>query len=88
MEAFFMPYSVYILISSSTKQFYIGQTQNLEKRLIRHNAGYVKSSKGRGPWRIYFHTEVASRKEALKLERKLKNLKSRQRIKTWVQKRS
>jgi putative endonuclease len=36
-------YTVYILYSSTTQKYYVGQTQNLENRLIEHNAGETKS---------------------------------------------
>ncbi len=34
-----MKYFVYILWSNSTQKFYCGQTNNLQNRLFRHNAG-------------------------------------------------
>ncbi|WP_410266623.1 GIY-YIG nuclease family protein [Cyclobacterium sp.] len=35
---------VYILYSASLDRFYVGQTQDLETRLQRHNSGRNKSS--------------------------------------------
>jgi putative endonuclease len=43
-------YTVYILFSSKTQKFYIGQTQNIENRLFEHNSGETKSTKGGIPW--------------------------------------
>ncbi|MBK9191152.1 MAG: GIY-YIG nuclease family protein [Crocinitomicaceae bacterium] len=41
---------VYILYSSSLNKYYVGQTQQLEKRLIRHNQGNEKFTKSEWPW--------------------------------------
>ena len=79
-----MTHYVYILISLKTQRFYIGQTSNLERRLKKHNSGYVKSTKTGKPWSILYSREVDDRSTALKLERKLKNLKSRKRLLEWV----
>ncbi len=82
LEGFFVRYKVYILISESIDRLYIGQTQNLEK----HNKDYERSTKGRGPWKIYFEIEVDSRSETFKLEKRLKNLRSRTRIDEYINK--
>ena len=81
-----MNYFVYILISKSTHRFYIGQTTDLDERLAYHNGNRVKSTKNRGPWVFLFTTQVNSLKNAIALERKLKNLKSRKRILVWISK--
>ncbi|WP_296701196.1 GIY-YIG nuclease family protein [Algoriphagus sp.] len=39
---------VYLLYSSSRDQYYIGQTENLEERLVQHNTGYFKNSHTHG----------------------------------------
>ena len=38
-------YYLYILKSNKIEKFYIGQTNNLEKRIFYHNNGYSKSTK-------------------------------------------
>ena len=81
-----MTFYVYILISKSSNQFYTGQTSNLQQRIDYHNSGKVRSTKNKGPWSFLFHTSVDSRAEALRLERKIKNLKSRKRILSWIHK--
>ncbi|MEK6570515.1 MAG: GIY-YIG nuclease family protein, partial [Bacteroidota bacterium] len=46
---------VYVLRSLKDGKLYIGQTNNLQERLLRHNHGRVKSTKGRRPLQlIYF----------------------------------
>ncbi len=50
-----MTYFVYVLKSESGGRRYIGMTGDLDKRLIRHNQGGVRSTKPYRPWRI-LHT--------------------------------
>jgi putative endonuclease len=65
----------YILKSDRDGRFYIGQTNNLEERLRRHNNGQVKSTKNRRPLRIIYFESYKTKNEALKRESYLKRLK-------------
>lgn len=65
-------YSVYILFSSSLNRYYVGQTQDLELRLIKHNTKQVISTKNGVPWKVVYKTELASRSLAVGLETKIK----------------
>jgi putative endonuclease len=47
---------VYVLLSVKTKRRYVGMSGDPEKRLLQHNGGYTKSTKGYRPW-IIVHTE-------------------------------
>jgi putative endonuclease len=67
----------YILYSKSKDRYYIGQTNNLEKRLTRHNNKEVRSTKYGVPWLIVYHQAFDIRLEAMKHERYLKSLKNR-----------
>jgi putative endonuclease len=67
---------VYIIYSSSHNIYYIGQTNDLDDRLIRHNSNRSKFTKGKGPWELTSSIKLNSRSEAIKLERKLKNMKN------------
>ncbi|MDX1653147.1 MAG: GIY-YIG nuclease family protein [Brumimicrobium sp.] len=71
-----MKYYTYILKSLEHDQFYIGQTDNIENRLKRHNDGYEKYTRKFRPWKVVLTIEKNSRSEAIILERKLKNLGS------------
>jgi len=79
-----MIFYVYILQSEKDGSFYIGQSSNLNDRLIRHNSGTEKYTSKKMPWKLFWSIELPSRSEAMALERKLKNLKSRQRIVEFV----
>jgi len=79
-----MDFVVYILQSEKDGSFYIGQTGDLPNRLKRHNQGLEKYTSRKVPWKLYWSKSVASRSEAVKLERKIKNLKSRLRVTAFV----
>ena len=70
-------YYVYLLYSEKIKKYYIGQTNNLEDRLTRHNENRCRSTKNRGPWNLIGYEICNSRSKAVQLERKLKALKNR-----------
>ena len=71
-----MGFILYILQSSKSDKLYIGQTENIEDRLNRHNKGYSKSTKFGIPWELIYTEEYATRSEAVKREKYLKNLKN------------
>ena len=67
-----MDYCVYILYSSKRERYYVGHTQDFESRLVRHNMGLVKSTKGGKPWIKVRIIHAESRSEAMRLEKKIK----------------
>ncbi|MBI1939385.1 MAG: GIY-YIG nuclease family protein [Ignavibacteriales bacterium] len=69
-------YFVYVLQSITSKKYYIGQTDNLERRFQQHNSGYSKSTKSGVPWELVYHKEFESRSEAYQFEQKIKRMKS------------
>ena len=80
-----MAFYVYILYSEEYDSFYKGQTNNVEERLERHNKGLVKSTSRYKPWTLIWFTEKSTRKEAVNLEKKLKNL-TKERLKEFIKK--
>jgi len=70
----FMKYFVYILYSKAFDTYYKGQTNNLPRRVQRHNSGREKATARYRPWKLVWFTEKKSRSEAIILERKIKNL--------------
>ncbi|MDZ7741730.1 MAG: GIY-YIG nuclease family protein [Bacteroidota bacterium] len=83
-----MSYYVYILESEKTGRFYIGQTNNISTRLHHHNSGYSRYTKHGIPWKLKFYKKLPTRSESVKLERRLKNIKSRLGLQEWMQKNS
>jgi putative endonuclease len=66
---------VYILERSDGK-FYIGQTNNLSNRIIRHQTGQVRSTKAFRPMRLVYSEQYVSRANSVQRESYLKSLKS------------
>ena len=80
-----MSYFVYILYSEQYDTFYKGQTKDINLRLQRHNKGLEKSTDRYRSWVLVWACEKPTRKEAMVLERKLKNL-SKERLKGFIEK--
>jgi putative endonuclease len=63
---------VYILYSPSIQKYYVGHTDNFERRFIEHNTGQTIFSANGKPWIFIYKTEQSTRSEAMKLELKIK----------------
>lgn len=64
---------VYIIKSISHDTRYVGVTVNLLKRLLEHNSGKCRYTKGRIPWCIIYTEEYKTLSEARKREIFLKS---------------
>ena len=62
-------YYLYILYSENFDKFYIGQTDNLEFRIKRHNEGKIQFTKAYRPWKLKYYEEFDSRGEAMSREK-------------------
>ena len=58
-----MTYYVYVLYSQKDDRTYVGQTNNLERRLFEHNSGKVRSTKHRLPLKLLFTEEFSTSTE-------------------------
>ncbi|MBI4686154.1 MAG: GIY-YIG nuclease family protein [Nitrospirae bacterium] len=67
-------YYVYFLRSRKNGSLYIGQTNNIDKRLERHNSGQIKSTKNRFPFDLIYSEKYNTRREAMLREKHLKSL--------------
>jgi len=65
---------VYVLYSATGKRYYIGQTENVENRLKRHNSRFEVSTSPYVPWAMVLTIPKESRSASMGLEKKLKNL--------------
>lgn len=79
---------VYILRSKTTSKFYIGQTENLVRRLHYHNSGYSKSTKSGIPWELVYKEELEDRASAMKRETEIKKKKSKKYIEDLIARRA
>ena len=64
---------VYVIRSEKDGRFYVGMTENIQRRLKEHNSGRTRSTKGYRPWRVVFTEEYPNRTEARKREKYLKS---------------
>jgi putative endonuclease len=72
-----MSYHVYVLKSEKFNRYYRGMTQNLAQRIIEHNAGKMRSTKGFVPWELVYSEECFDRKTAREREKFFKSGKGR-----------
>ena len=76
---------VYILQSEKNGRFYIGSTDNVERRFSEHQNGIVKSTRNLRPWVLKFSKEYESLTKARKIEYKLKSFKNRKVIEQIIE---
>jgi putative endonuclease len=63
---------VYILYSQSIGKYYVGHTNDFDRRFHEHNSRQTKYSSIGIPWNLVYKIETESRSEAMKLETKIK----------------
>ena len=73
---------VYAIESRLTGRIYIGQTEDMRRRLQLHNAGLVKSTSKEGQWTLMAIEQFDTRADARWCERSMK--KSRGRRLMWL----
>ncbi|MFC1475608.1 GIY-YIG nuclease family protein [Candidatus Zixiibacteriota bacterium] len=79
-----MLYFVYIL-QSADGSYYVGQTNNLTKRLKHHNGGLVRSTKNKKPWRLMYNEEDPTKIEARNANAGLKLANAKSILKNWLE---
>ncbi len=68
---------VYILRSEKNGRYYVGSTDDLERRLAQHNTGHTPSTRPYQPWTVAYHEPMPNRLAARQREREIKGWKSR-----------
>jgi len=68
---------VYILKSAKNGRYYIGSTNDLERRLVEHNSGKIKSLRNIRPLIVVFKKQFKYIEEARKVEQRLKKFKNK-----------
>ena len=81
----YMQFFVYILKSVKDDKFYIGQTNNLTDRFLRHNNGCVTATKNRRPLVLAYSENYNTRAEAMRREKYLKTSREKTTFKTHVE---
>ena len=74
-------HAVYVLKSLKDGNFYIGRTNNVDRRIREHNAGKVPSTKSRISFILLEKIENLSEEESVKLEREYKKGYKREELK-------
>lgn len=77
-------YFAYILYSAKLNKYYVGQTYNLKIRELRHKLGLTKFTKQADDWIVVYQEVFASRSEAIRRERNIKQQKSRKFIEKLI----
>lgn len=77
-------YYVYILISEIDKNFDVGFTNNLNRRIDEHISGKVKSTKFRKPLKLVYWEGCLNQQDATKREKYLKTTWGKRYIKSRI----
>jgi putative endonuclease len=72
---------IYVLKSIYFAKSYVGQTDNIERRLIEHNIGKSLYTNKYKPWKLIYTEEYKTRVEALRREKYLKSRSGRRELK-------
>lgn len=66
---------VYIIKSINSNVYYIGCSNNINKRLLEHNKGYSIYTNKNKPWKIVHCEKFNNQKEAYAREKQIKSYK-------------
>jgi len=75
---------VYILQSQSLNRYYVGYTNDLERRLTEHNRKKGKYTDSGIPWQLVYHEIHSTKTEAMNREKFIKLKKSRTFIESLI----
>jgi putative endonuclease len=70
---------LYILFSESSQKFYIGETNNIDERILKHRNHYYSNSftKIANDWKVVLSFICNDKEEAVYLENFIKRMKSK-----------
>jgi len=77
-------FTVYILQSQSLNRYYVGFTNDLERRLSEHNRKKGKYTDAGIPWQLVYFETFSTKIEAMNREKFIKGKKSRAFIETLI----
>jgi len=72
--------TVYILRSGTTGRFYIGSTNDVQRRVEEHLRGHSLATRGRGPWELVYQETFELLADARRREIEMKRWKSAKKI--------
>ena len=70
---------IYFLYSIGSDKYYVGHSDDVERRLLEHNEGqHITYTSKHRPWELYYYFQVSDQRgDALKIERYIKKQKCR-----------
>lgn len=77
-------YFVYIIQSIMCGKFYVGCTDNIQRRVGEHNKGLSKYTKTDKPWKLVYSEEFTDLSLARKREYKIKSWHKRSAIESLI----
>jgi putative endonuclease len=80
-------FTTYILKNEITGRYYIGSTNDLNRRIVEHNRGQTKSTKQNGKWEVIYREEFILSIQAKQREQKIKSYKGGNAFKNLINKR-
>ena len=77
---------MYALYNTDHNKIYVGETSNIDRRLLEHNEKRGKHFTARfsGEWQLIYKEDTIDRKQALVREKQLKSFKGREFIKQYI----
>ena len=75
---------VYAIISIPSREIYVGMALSAEKRLIEHNNGKNRYTKGLKPWKLFHIEYFPDWKQAREREKYLKSGVGKELLKSMV----
>ncbi|MCJ8210335.1 GIY-YIG nuclease family protein [Mucilaginibacter sp. RS28] len=81
-----MPYYLYIIYSETLDKYYVGQTEDLDRRLSEHLAGISTYTSKAKDWTLKYTESFDSREAAFRREQEIKRKKSRKYIEWLISK--
>ena len=74
----------YILNSRKYDKYYIGYTEDLEKRIAWHNKGKSRWTRKYRPWKVAYVEAYRNKTDAIKREKKIKSYKNKMYLKGMI----
>jgi len=75
---------LYILQSLTSGRYYVGSTDDLDRRVSEHQGGKNLATRGRGPWKLVYFEQFDSLLDARRREQEVKRWKSAKLIQALI----
>ena len=79
-------FTVYALKSLNHNFTYIGMTEKFDERFVRHNKGYVRSTKRFAPFKLIYTENCETGQQASEREKYLNSSSGKRFLKSFIEK--